>query len=148
MTNRWGLNRDHAQELLNGFSMAERRAWTGFARGRMCENVGRIFLWLRRTVSLSNWMDCINRVYGAGDRNRTQLRPMGISTVSLKVSAESRAQLGRKTPPLRYEFRESWRVRPTDLTGLMVGAVGIEFASLTSKSRQRKALPTALHSNC
>jgi hypothetical protein len=28
------------------------------------------------------------------------------------------------------------------------GGGGIEFASLTSKSRQRKALPTALHSNC
>lgn len=30
----------------------------------------------------------------------------------------------------------------------LVGAVGIEIASLTSKSRQRKALPTALQSNC
>jgi hypothetical protein len=36
------------------------------------------------------------------------------------------AQLGRKTPPLRHEIRECRRVRPTDSTGLMVGAVGIE----------------------
>src|SRR6266480_5411113 len=36
------------------------------------------------------------------------------------------AQLGRKTPPLRYEIRKCRRVRPTDSTGLMVGAVGIE----------------------
>jgi hypothetical protein len=33
-------------------------------------------------------------------------------------------------------------------TGWLVGAVGIETASLTSKSRQRKALPTAPHSKC
>src|SRR5882762_1266130 len=51
---------------------------------------------------------------------------MGTSTVSLKVSAEFWAQLGRKTPPLRHEIRECRRVRPTDSTGLMVGAVGIE----------------------
>ncbi len=57
---------------------------------------------------------------------------MGISTVSWKVSAECWAQLGRKTPPLRYEFKESWRVRPTDSTGLMVGAVGMEPATLDS----------------
>jgi hypothetical protein len=30
----------------------------------------------------------------------------------------------------------------------LVGAVGIETASLTSKSRQRKALPTAPHPKC
>ncbi len=60
---------------------------------------------------------------------------MGISTVSWKVSAECWAQLGRKTPPLRYEFKESWRVRPTDSTGLMVGAVGIELKA-TLKTRK------------
>ena len=32
--------------------------------------------------------------------------------------------------------------------GWLVGAVGIETASLTSKSRQRKALPTAPHPKC
>jgi hypothetical protein len=30
----------------------------------------------------------------------------------------------------------------------LVGAVGIEIASLTSKSRQRKALPAAPQPNC
>src|SRR6266851_6644843 len=45
-----------------------------------------------------------------------------------KTCGESWGQLGRKTPPLRYEIRERRRVRPTDSTGLMVGAVGIEFA--------------------
>ncbi len=39
------------------------------------------------------------------------------------------AQLGRKTPPLRHEIRQCRRVRPTDSTGLMVGAVGIETAT-------------------
>ena len=32
--------------------------------------------------------------------------------------------------------------------GWLVGAVGIETGSLTSKSRQRKALPTAPHPKC
>ena len=36
------------------------------------------------------------------------------------------AHLGPKTPPLRHESRECRRVRPTDSTGLMVEAVGIE----------------------
>ena len=31
---------------------------------------------------------------------------------------------------------------------MLVGAVGIEIASLTSKSHWRKALLTAIHSNC
>src|SRR5271165_3147275 len=53
----------------------------------------------------------------------------GIS-FALQGNIETWAQLGRKTPPLRYEIRESWRVRPTDSTGLMVGAVGIEPATL------------------
>ena len=36
---------------------------------------------------------------------------------TLRGKVETWAQLGRKTPPLRYEFRESRRVRPTDSTG-------------------------------
>jgi hypothetical protein len=46
------------------------------------------------------------------------------------------------------------RAAPSDffnynrITKMLVRAVGIELASLTSKSRQWKALPTALHSNC
>jgi hypothetical protein len=32
--------------------------------------------------------------------------------------------------------------------GWLVGAVGVEIAPLTSKSRQWKALPTARHPNC
>jgi hypothetical protein len=33
-------------------------------------------------------------------------------------------------------------------TSCMVGAVGIEIASLNLKSRRQKALPTVLHANC
>src|SRR6266403_1417299 len=36
---------------------------------------------------------------------------------TLRCEVETWAQLGRKTPPLRYELRESWRVRPTYSTG-------------------------------
>jgi len=66
------------------------------------------------------------------------------STVGRKLGRN----LGAKLTPLRCEIRKSWRVRPTDSTGLMAGAVGIETASLTSKSRQRKALRTAPYPKC
>jgi hypothetical protein len=75
--------------------------------------------------------------FGTGDGNRTQLLSIGISTVSLKASAECLAQLGRKTAPLRHLIREPWRVRPTDSTELMVGAVGIE---LKARLKPRKSL--------
>jgi len=42
-----------------------------------------------------------------------------LGSSSAKASADLRQS---PTPPLRYEFRESWRARPTDSTGLMVGA--------------------------
>src|ERR1700747_274856 len=45
------------------------------------------------------------------------------------VRVNGRGHLGnapRRTPSLRYEIGESWRVRPTDSTGLMAGAGGIE----------------------
>ncbi len=53
---------------------------------------------------------------------------------SLKTALKLGRNLGASW---RYEFRESWRVRPTDSTGLMVGAVGIEIESLHPKSRKR-----------
>src|SRR5262249_4059743 len=86
---------------------------------------------------LATWPKQVPRDYvegsGAGDGNRPRVRPY--VHFAWKVSAECWAQLGRKTPPLRYEFRESWRVRPTDSTGLMVGAVGIEPTTFGLKGR-------------
>jgi len=55
-----------------------------------------------------------------------------LGSSSAKASADLRQS---PTPPLRYEFRESWRVRPTDSTGLMAGAVGIELKA-TLKARK------------
>src|SRR6266436_2219701 len=36
---------------------------------------------------------------------------------TLQGKFETGAQLGRRTSPMRYQFRESWRVRPTNSTG-------------------------------
>ena len=46
------------------------------------------------------------------------------------------------------DFGLSERVKFPFTKEMLVGAVGIESASLTSKSRQRKALPTAPHPKC
>jgi hypothetical protein len=59
-------------------------------------------------------------------------QPLGTSG---SVASKTWAQLGRKTPSLRHEIRECRRVRPTDSTGLMVGAVGIEL-KVTLKTRK------------
>ena len=81
--------------------------------------------------------DLSESMLGESELSEADLRGANLKSAELigNVSAECWAQLGRKTPPLRYEIRKSWRVRPTDSTGLLVGAVGIEPTTFGLKGR-------------